>query len=292
MSHITPLQRKMLECIVELEGGFKSKSRDGTRDPMTLFGVIDSVWARLTHQPLESARREMKAIGLQCEPYPKNPQKYQAHNRPHPGISDRGLTLFNEGREKAINLLHAEYLKAPGFDQYPEFIQLHLLDFGINKGPARARWALVDAMLQTGILKKSELANWYEAKYETPMRPENLLSAASCVKDESFRGKGPGSWYCSADTTSLLELHLRDITPSQQAALIKAYGQSRTDYYNARVSAWPAQKTHLEGWLKRVNHINACALADLETPQPQHHHTPATQPHTPRPHKGPGTPRH
>lgn len=255
----------MLECIVQLEGGFKTLSRDGTKDPMTLFGIIDSVWARSTHQHIEIARKEMKTIGLQCEPYPHNTKKYQAHDRPKQTISDKGLITFNEGREKAIGLLFKEYLQAPRFDQYPEFIQLHLLDFGINKGPARARWALVDAMLETGALKKDELNKWFEAKYETPMSPKNLLTAKQAVSNDIFRAHNPGSWYADADLVSLLELHLQKLKPEEQKSLVKAYGHAREEYYNARVNLQPAQATHLEGWLKRIKHINACSLADIDT---------------------------
>ena len=289
---------KMLSRIIEREGGFKSKSLNGTNDPITLFGVIDEVWARLSRKipsddpakpaEINKARAEMQPLGHLCEPFekPKKGVAFQAHARPKPDISLEELSIFNDTREKALQFLHKEYFIKPGLDQYPEFIQLHLLDFNVNKGSGAARWALTEALYKTKILPIDEVK-----------KLPHLSAKQAADKDAfSFTNHNPNSIYASLKANDILlpclkkleadaassDPHTQQGAYKKQEALIKAYGEARTSYYHARVHHEHAQQTHSAGWLNRVKEMNTYSLADLavmkNTPTPE---IPSTATHPP-----------
>lgn len=266
--HILPILR---DSIMPLEGGYTAGKVSNGRviDPETLFGMTIDEWQRVlptmgpdelnqltpamqlrvrdiqqTKPKKQEARVSafMKDIGRMLEPMGS------ATEQPATGIPLRStcqpLSMLSADDRASVESIQAithktyykDYIVAPGFDRYPPALVEHAVKFAINAGEGRARWAMVKAMTEAGIIKPGDA------------RFPNVASTEAAVR-ETFAEGNKGFAYTSRTMTDNILEAFSHATPNQISLVGQQFPKWVMTYYKA---LGPEFADNLEGWRNRV----------------------------------------
>lgn len=258
------------------EGGYapEARGRDGAvNDPETFLGLTINEW--VTAIPRLSAR-EVQSLPDDIESYvtriqqasgseqrrltsdlmrhgarmtdPMGPASTQAAT----GVPARSLHLpasdntaaENRSLDAMKNIAYGhyyqKYVNDSGFGRYPSRIQDDVVDFGINGGIPRARWATVKAMREANIITEEEF------------RTFPYVTSSQANGRGAFGSDGPGAGYSDPAINNRILAHLDDASPSQLAAMEGRYHVWQRTYYQVLAQEDPDFSRYLDGWMART----------------------------------------
>lgn len=259
------------------EGGYTQRTplANGRTDPETLFGVIDTNWlreldalspsqiARLSpgvarhvreiqaapeSQKLTEVRELMRAIATNFVPFSGATEREgmppRATGEVRPGRSAAQLADIESMQGLTADILMQRYVRDPGFDRFPQFISAHLIDFGVNKGPARARWALAESLHDIGVLPDDV---WQRMPHLTGAQVVDL-------EGTTFSG-GVGSVFAGTAINDALLPYVQDLSPAQQRELVASFSDHRREYHAERARLQPGFERFVPGLNARVERL-------------------------------------
>ena len=251
--------RKLLGVWMPIaEGGYNHAQVTNGRanDQETLFGIIDTNLADIFNsmssaevsrlspglarhardikaapneaQRLTETREMMRDIARNFATYDGSPQPATGQPRratgtPLPGRTAAQMADIESMRGVTADALYQRYVQRPGFNVFPDFIEARLVDFAVNKGNARARWGLAEALHDTGLMPDSAYN-----------RIPHLTDAQVVDLNRNVFSSGPGAWFASTAANDTLLPYTRNLTPAQQDRLVQSFNQHRIDYHHDR----------------------------------------------------------
>lgn len=288
MTHVPARYQALFrEMVLPLEGGYTPEHRNNAGsviDPETLFGVtinnltpylreLDSTAgmspeiARRVRTIIDApndqtarthTRELMRYVGgllraVETDTTPADGIPPRSNHRTRDGLSAAQSADVSSMQNITFGVYYDKFVVEPGFDRYPDYIVPYLVDFGINAGQPRARWALSKAMREAGIFSEgAAAANEAEWRGDLP-----YLTSSQANGRAIFRSDGAGAAYANNTTNDTLieRLNNPDITDQQRANLISRFNTWRITYYNVLAEESPAFQRYLDGWTNRTNHM-------------------------------------
>ncbi len=171
-----------------------------------------------------------------------------------PNISPREQELQQGMRTLVTHGYQQRYISGPGFDDYPGHLSSRLVMFGINAGEGRARWALVQAMREQGLVEGDE--------------PFPVLTSAQATQPANFSSSGPGYFYAQRACNNAIAQTLANATPEQMQSLGPAYDRWCATYYR-QLASNPQFAPYLEGWMNRLRETANIEAADAVGLEPE-----------------------
>lgn len=267
-------RRLLGEWMPRAEGGYVRAKVTGSHqnDRETLFGVTDAVWlAHLRGMPDAEVAQLSPGVARHVREIQANPTLGEVHDLlravarnltpfgggQHPDgqpARAQGIDLPNRNaaqradlatmRRLTADILMEDYVVNPGFDAFPPAIAAHLVDFGVNKGNARARWALAEALHDTGHLPDAAYRRMPHLSLTQVVDPNRTVFAS-----------GPGAWFARESTSDALLAYTQDLSPAEQRQLVARFNHHRVAYNNHRGEIEPGFAQFVPGLNARVERL-------------------------------------
>jgi|GEM_PF-6372966 len=273
------------EMVLPSEGGYAPQilnDRGGVVDPETLFGVTINNWipylrnlTNTTSLPTEirervdavrnaadgsAAEREATQTLLRYTGAMLTPMRGQSASGDIPARSLHSPRLSEDTaaveavQGLAFDVYYSRYVSGPGFNEFPAPLVPYLVDFGINGGTPRARWALAKAMREAGVLSEGTAAENEALWRDHPDYP--YISSSTANNRSTFGDGNVGEPYADRDLNAALLDDLRDASPQQLANVISRFNTWRLVYYQSLADESTGHKRFLPGWRNRVSEVH------------------------------------
>ena len=276
------------EMVLPSEGGYAPQilnDRGGVVDPETLFGVTINNWIpylrdltntaslppdiRLRVDAVRNAEngsaaeREATQDLLRYTAEMLVPMRGQTASDDIPARSlHRARSNATPAEETAVDAVqglafdvyYSRYVSGPGFNEFPAPLVPYLVDFGINGGTPRARWALAKAMREAGVLSEGTAAENEALWRDHPDYP--YISSSTANNRSTFGDGNVGEPYADRDLNAALLEDLREASPQQLANVISRFNTWRLVYYQSLADESTGHKRFLPGWRNRVSEVH------------------------------------